>query len=70
MRKYPDISHIRFSSTVFPSKEDMKLWDSLTLEEKKAVELRDVKEGEASGLAEPCTKEEIIAEAKAEMKTN
>jgi len=48
----------------------MKLWDSLTLEEKKAVELRDVKEGEASGLAEPCTMEEIIAEAKAEMKTN
>ncbi len=69
MTKYPDVFHIRFSSTVFPTEEDMKLWNSLTLEEKKAVELRDVKEGEASGLAEPCTMEEIIAEAKAEIKT-
>jgi hypothetical protein len=32
--------------------------------------LRDVKEGEASGLAEPCTMEEIIAEVKSKLKTN
>lgn len=69
MTKDPDVSHIRFSSTVFPTDEDMKLWDSLTLEEKKAVELRDVKEGEASGLAEPCTAADIMAEVKAEMKS-
>ncbi len=62
-----DISGITFSSTVFPSKEDIKLWESLTLEQRKAVELRDVEEGRASGLAEPCTMADIIAEAKAEM---
>lgn len=45
----------------------MKLWDSLTLEQRKAVELRDKEEGFQSGLAEPCTMAEIIAEAKAEM---
>ena len=61
-----DISNIKFTSAVFPTKEDMKLWESLTPEQKKAVELRDVKEGEASGLAEPCTMADIIAEAKAE----
>ncbi len=32
---------------------------------KQAVELRDVKEGYASGLAEPCAMADTIAEAKA-----
>jgi len=62
-----DISGIKFSSTVFPSKDDVKLWESLTLEQRKAVEIRDVEEGRTSGLSEPCTMSEIIAEAKAEM---
>lgn len=62
-----DISGITFSSVTFPSKNDMKLWESLTFEQRKAVELRDVEEGRASGLAAPCSMAEIIAEAKAEM---
>lgn len=62
-----DISCVKFTSTVFPTDEDMKLWESLTPEQRKAVELRDIEEGRASGLAEPCTMAEIIAEAKAEM---
>jgi hypothetical protein len=62
-----DISGVKFSSTVFPTKDDMKIWESLTLEQRKAVEARDVKEGSASGLTEPCTMADIIAEAKAEM---
>ncbi len=62
-----DISWVKFTSTVFPTDEDMKLWESLTPEQRKAVELRDIEEGRASGLAEPCTMAEIIAEAKAEM---
>ena len=66
--KTVDISGIKFSSTAFPSQEDMELWESLTYEQRKAVELRDVKEGQTSGLAEPCTMADIIAEAKAEMK--
>ncbi len=65
--KTDDISHVKMTSTVFPTDEDMKLWNSLTLEQKKAVERRDVEEGEASGLAEPCTMADIIAEAKADM---
>ena len=63
-----DISGIKFTSTVFPTPEDMKLWESLTYEQRKAVEIRDVKEGQSSGLAEPCTMADIITEAKAEMK--
>ena len=66
--KTVDISGIKFTSTVFPAQEDMELWESLTYEQRKAVEIRDVKEGYASGLAEPCTMAEIIAEAKAEIK--
>ena len=62
-----DISHVKFTSTVFPTKEDMDLWNSLTREEKQAVELRDEEEGYNSGIAEPRTVEELIAEAKAEM---
>ena len=63
-----DISDIKFTSTTFPTPEDIKLWESLTDEQRKAVEIRDVQEGYASGLAEPCTMAELIAEAKAEMK--
>ena len=62
-----DISHVTFTSTVFPTDDDMKLWNSLTPEQQKAVERRDVQEGIDSGLAEPCTMAEIMAEAKAEM---
>ncbi len=63
-----DISGIKFTSTVFPTEEDMKLWESLTYEQRKAVEIRDEEEGYQSGIAEPQTMDELIAEAKAEMK--
>ncbi len=62
-----DISGIKFSSTVFPTPEDMELWESLTYEQRKAVEIRDEEEGFRSGVAEPRSMSEIIAEAKAEM---
>lgn len=63
-----DISRIKMSSTVFPTKEDMKLWESLTHEQRKAVELRDEKEGFRSGVAaKQLTMPELIAEAKAEL---
>ena len=63
-----DISGIKFTSTVFPTPEDMGLWESLTHEQRKAVEFRDEEEGYNSGVAEPKTMDELIAEAKAEMK--
>jgi hypothetical protein len=62
-----DISGVKMTSTVFPTKEDMKVWESLTLEQRKAVELRDEEEGYQSGITDPLTMAELIAEAKAEM---
>lgn len=47
-----DVSHIKFSSTVNPTEEDMKLWESLSPEEQRAVARRDLDEAEASGIVE------------------
>ena len=62
-----DTSEVTFSSTVFPTPEDMVLWKSLTPEQRKAVEVRDEEEGYHSGVAEPRSMDALIAEAKAEM---
>ncbi|MEX2491132.1 MAG: hypothetical protein WD425_05160, partial [Nitrospirales bacterium] len=43
--KTADVSKVKFSSTVFPSDADMKLWERLTPEQRKAVEVRDEEEG-------------------------
>ena len=61
-----DIFHIRFTSTVFPPDEDMKLWNSLSADERRAVVRRDLDEAEASGVAEPESAEEIIRRVRAE----
>lgn len=45
----------------------MRLWNSLTPEQQKAVERRDEEKGFQSALAEPCTVADIMAEVKAEM---
>lgn len=66
--KTVDISGIKFTSNVFPTPEDMKLWESLTYEQRKAVEIRDEEEGYNSGVAKPRSMDQLIAEAKAEMK--
>ena len=68
--KTVDISHIRFTSTVFPTEEDMRLWDSLSAEERRAVVRRDLDEAEASGIAEPESVEQIIERVRAETKMN
>ena len=68
--KTVDISHIKFASTVFPTEEDMKLWDTLSAEERRAVVERDLDEAEASGVAEPESFEQIIERVRAETKTN
>lgn len=41
----PDISHLQFSSRVFPTPEDMALWHSLTPAEQQAVIARDIETG-------------------------
>lgn len=55
-----DITQVRFSSTVFPSKADMELWNSLTPEEQRAVVARDLDEAEKSGSAAPESAAAII----------
>jgi hypothetical protein len=61
-----DISDIQFSSTVFPTDEDMKLWHSLSPEEQRAVIQRELDEGEASGIAAPESMEQMIQRVRAE----
>lgn len=65
--KTVDISHLKFNSTVYPTDEDVKLWDSLSSEEQSAILARDLEEAETSGLAPKQTMAEIIAEARIEM---
>ncbi len=62
--KTVDISQIKFSSTVFPTPEDMKLWESLTDEQRKAIEIRDEEDGYKSGVAEHKSMSQLIAEVK------
>lgn len=60
-----DIANIEFGSTVFPDDADMRLWESLTPEEQRAVIVRDLDAAEAGGVAAPETPEEIIARVRA-----
>lgn len=60
-----DVSHIQFSSTVFPTDEDMKLWHSLSLEDQRAVIRRELDEGEASGIAEAESMEQMMLRVRA-----
>jgi len=62
-----DVSHIQFTSTVYPTENDMKLWHSLSAEEQHAVIMRDVEEALKSGIAEEQSMAEVIAEAREEM---
>ncbi len=61
-----DVSKVRFSSTAFPTAEDLKLWHSLSDEEKRAVILRDVREGLDGAVARKFGKDELVAQVLAE----
>ena len=61
-----DISNVQFSSTVFPTDEDMKLWHSLSPEEQRAVIRRELDEGEASGTAAPESMKQMMQRVRAE----
>lgn len=56
-----DVSHIRFTSTVFPTAEDIKLWDSLSDAEQWAVTLGRLNSREANTAAPFESMEEIIS---------
>ena len=51
---------VRFTSTVFPTRKDMATWEKLSPAEKRAIIARDLDAGEASGLAEPETVEQVL----------
>ncbi len=63
-----DVSHIKFTSTVFPTDEDMKLWHSLSPAEQQAVIMRDVEQGLKGPPALKASKAEIIGEVLDELK--
>lgn len=66
-KKNIDVSHVRFNSTVFPTDEDMKLWNSLSPEEQRAVIERDEEAAFQSGIAKKETLEERLARVRAKM---
>jgi hypothetical protein len=63
-----DVSHIKFTSTVFPTDEDMKLWHSLSPAEQNAVIMRDVEQGLKGPPALKASKAEIMGEVLDELK--
>lgn len=63
-----DVSHINLTPSVFPTGEDMQVWNTLSPEEQRAVIARKVEEGLNSPPASKATKAEIMAEVLAEMK--
>ena len=64
--KSTDISGIRFTSTAFPTPEDMRLWHSLSAEQQRAIIMADVKEGLEGPPAPRSTKDELMADVLAE----
>ncbi len=60
-----DISKVQFTSTVFPTDEDMELWNSLSPEEQRAVIERDLDEAEASGIAVSESMEQMMQRVRA-----
>lgn len=62
-----DVSHIKFTSTVFPTDEDMKLWHSLSSEQQREVIMNDISRGLDGAPAKKPGKDEIMAEVINEM---
>jgi hypothetical protein len=61
-----NINNIKLSSTVFPTAEDMALWQSLSEEERLAIIERDEQEAYQSGIAPHVSKDELIARVRTE----
>jgi hypothetical protein len=63
-----DISAIKFASSVFPTREDRALWDSLTPAQRLAIVERDEEAGFKSGVAQKASLHDMLAEIRAEAK--
>lgn len=57
-----DVSHVKFTSTVFPTDEDMKLWHNLSPEQQREVIMNDIKQGLDGTPAKNSGKDEVMAE--------
>ena len=56
---------MKFQSTVFPTAEDIKLWESLSPEQQRAIIARELDEAEKSGVAEDVSIDDLIARVRA-----
>ena len=63
--KTTDVSHIKFTSTAFPTDEDMTLWNSLTPGQREAVIIEAEEKGFQSGIAPDESAEERLARVRA-----
>ena len=62
--KLLDLSHIHFRSTVFPTEDDLVLWNSLSKKEQMTLIERGEEDAFKSGTAPKVTQEEILARAR------
>ena len=56
---------MKFQSTVFPTAKDIKLWESLSPEQRRAIIARELDEAEKSGVAEDVSIDDLIARVRA-----
>ena len=56
---------MKFQSTVFPTAEDIKLWESLSPELQHAIITRELDKAEESGEAESVSMDDLIARVRA-----
>ena len=56
---------MKFQSTVFPTAEDIKLWESLNPEQQRAIIARELDEAEKSGVAEDVSMDDLMARVRA-----
>lgn len=56
---------MKFQSTVFPTAEDIKLWESLSPEQQRAIITRELDEAGKSGVAEDASMDDLMARVRA-----
>lgn len=61
-----DVTQLKFTSAVFPTKADMELWNSLTPEQQHERTLFELQEAEKSGIAPAETFAERLTRIKKE----
>lgn len=65
MGKEKTTSLPEFESTVYPTTNDIKLWESLSPELQRAIITRELEEAEESGVAEDVSMDDLMARVRA-----